>query len=55
MLLHIDDEMCLIYTSKSEYVVDRIKIASLNASLGGDGSRDVVQSTPFSCFLSLSV
>ena len=50
MLLYIGDDMCHIYTSKekrilgsslyvlnSEWVVDRIKFASLNASLGGPG------------------
>ena len=35
MLLYIGDEMCLSYYKKSEWVVDRIKISSLNASLGG--------------------
>ena len=36
-LILLGDEMChYLYVRKSECVVDRIKIASLYASLGGD-------------------
>ena len=48
MLLYIGD----LRVQKSEWVVDRKKIASLNASLVGIGSRNEAKSTPF---LSLSL
>ena len=56
MLLYIGDEKCVIFIrTKTEWVVDSIKMLHLMQVWVGIRSREEVKSTPFLFSLSLSV